>query len=217
MSLSSEEKAVMAHFDDSWSVAFHTDPYGSMSAFESLSYQMYESYWAEEVEKFTNRLRGNRVLSLGCGTAKEELAFRNKGIIHVGIDISQNMLKAGRDFEPTPMVARMNMRSLGFASNSFDGIWSFDSFNFVPKKDIGEVFSEVARVLRPGGIVYINALNEQTIKDQAIDGLFCEGWDAAELAEAITTSGMTMVDFQPDQLGSYTTIMATPLGTEIQG
>lgn len=73
--------------------------------------------------------------------------------------IMENLLKIianngfsviGIDFSP-----KMDMRKLEFADNTFDGIWASASLLHIPKKQIGIVMSELKRVLKPEGVMFI--------------------------------------------------------------
>ncbi|ELZ02575.1 class I SAM-dependent methyltransferase [Natrialba asiatica] len=100
-------------------------------------------------------LDGTAVLDVGCGPGWESAAFRDDGLDVVGIDLSSEFLSMASARAPAASFARMDMRSLGFAANSFDGIWSCAAVHHVPRADIRTVFAEFDRVLRPAGVALI--------------------------------------------------------------
>ncbi|MEU5851527.1 class I SAM-dependent methyltransferase [Saccharopolyspora shandongensis] len=99
-------------------------------------------------------VRGKRVLEVGCGAASCSRWLADQGAHPVGLDISAGMLRhavAGGERSGTvvPLV-QASADCLPFADASFDLACS--AFGGVPfVADVGAVFREVARVLRPGG------------------------------------------------------------------
>ncbi|MBM7775465.1 SAM-dependent methyltransferase [Actinokineospora baliensis] len=97
---------------------------------------------------------GKDVLEVGCGSAPCARWLADQGARVVGLDLSSGMLRyaaAANTATGTrvPLV-RANAERLPFASGSFDLACS--AFGAVPfVADVRAVFSEVARVLRPGG------------------------------------------------------------------
>jgi SAM-dependent methyltransferase len=102
-------------------------------------------------------IRGCHVLDIGCGlgAVDELLVSRHGADSVVGVDVDPALLRQmdtriaragltgrirGQQVEPGP---------LPFASSSFDVVFSKDSLVQIPDKSA--LFSEVTRVLRPGG------------------------------------------------------------------
>jgi SAM-dependent methyltransferase len=96
---------------------------------------------------------GRDVLEVGCGSAPCARWLATAGARPVALDLSGQMLRHGAAIgEATgvrvPLV-QAGAEHLPFAAESFDAACS--AFGAVPfVADVGEVFREVARVLRPG-------------------------------------------------------------------
>jgi demethylmenaquinone methyltransferase/2-methoxy-6-polyprenyl-1,4-benzoquinol methylase len=89
---------------------------------------------------------GSWVLDLACGTGDLCDDLARAGLGAVGVDLSAGML--GTAHTDAPLVRGDAMR-LPFADRAFDGVvCGFALRNFV---ELTAVFSEIARVLRPGG------------------------------------------------------------------
>ncbi|MFA5885912.1 MAG: class I SAM-dependent methyltransferase, partial [Acidimicrobiia bacterium] len=89
---------------------------------------------------------GSLVLDLACGTADLCRDLAGYGHRAVGLDFSEGMLRAAHTDAP---LVRADAAGLPFPDRSIDGIvCGFALRNFV---DLGAVFRECARVLRPGG------------------------------------------------------------------
>nr|WP_235875204.1 class I SAM-dependent methyltransferase [Saccharopolyspora aridisoli] len=108
----------------------------------------------EEHAGLLGDVRGKRILEVGCGAASCARWLAGQGAEAVGLDISAGMLRHGvdaarRSGTHVPLV-QASADLLPFATDSFDLACS--AFGGVPfVADVGAVFREVARVLRPGG------------------------------------------------------------------
>jgi SAM-dependent methyltransferase len=97
---------------------------------------------------------GRSVLEVGCGSAPCARWLAGQGASAVGLDLSAGMLRyasAGNRSTGTAVpLVRADAEHLPFASGSFDIACS--AFGAVPfAADLGALFGEVARVLRPAG------------------------------------------------------------------
>jgi SAM-dependent methyltransferase len=101
------------------------------------------------------------------------------------------------------------MRNLGFADNSFGGVWSFDSSSHIPKEEIGVVLSEAHRVLKPGGSIYVNTL----VGDGSVDGGAIgrvQRWRHEEFGQRLRDAGFRITALRPvNQMGASTFIAQT--------
>ncbi len=97
------------------------------------------------------------VLDLACGAGRHTAALRQRGHRVVGIDLSLSLLRLRGDLPLT----RGDMRSLPFATESFDWVLNFfTSFGyFEAERENFRVLEEVTRVLAPGGRCIIDLMN----------------------------------------------------------
>jgi len=95
---------------------------------------------------------GARVLDVACGTGivTEEL-FR-RGCVMTGIDISEPMLTLARKRVPAAAFATASAEELPYSNDTFDAATSAQAFHWL---DHATALAELARVVRPGGIVAI--------------------------------------------------------------
>jgi SAM-dependent methyltransferase len=98
-----------------------------------------------------------RVLDVGCGPGRHSKALRAKGIESVGLDISIDFLTAAG---PGPWV-RSDARRLPFPSGSFDAAICLcqGGFGLMGGFEDNLVLDEMARVLRPGGLLAVSAFS----------------------------------------------------------
>jgi 2-polyprenyl-3-methyl-5-hydroxy-6-metoxy-1,4-benzoquinol methylase len=118
---------------------------------------------------------GKRVLCLAGGGGQGSIAFALMGADVTVLDLSDEQLARDR-LAAAHHGLQLNtiqgdMRDLSiFPDNVFDIVWQVYSINFVPSVEV--VFSGVRRVLKPGGIYFVQFANPfvQAVDDQAWDG-----------------------------------------------
>jgi ubiquinone/menaquinone biosynthesis C-methylase UbiE len=92
-------------------------------------------------------------LELGCGTGwvHEVLQMRGSRRRLIGLDISMGMLRHAHRKQMT--VLQGEASRLPFAANCFDGVLAKGVLHHVP--DMAAAVEEIARVLKPGGLVVL--------------------------------------------------------------
>jgi SAM-dependent methyltransferase len=116
------------------------------------------------------------ILDLACGMGRHLTELNGAGFNAVGCDLSFTLLRAGIDeYGPLP-VARADMRSLPFCSESFAGLVNFfTSFGYFASEDENlSVVREMARVLRPDGVFLFDYLNVDRELDKLVERETCD-------------------------------------------
>lgn len=114
---------------------------------EIPDYNLMHAKWAASYVS----IKKANVLVVGCNTGEDcrnlvELGARNVW----GVDVVDGI---GRDFlHPKVRYMQTSVESMDIPDNTFDLVFSFATMEHVP--DIGKGFSEMARVTRPGGVIY---------------------------------------------------------------
>ncbi|CAN5681815.1 class I SAM-dependent methyltransferase [soil metagenome] len=96
-------------------------------------------------------MTGERILDVGCGTGRltSEIQKRQGGAVTIGIDRSVAMLRTARQhFASTVTFAQADGTALPFGS-VFDAVFSTATFHWIKNHD--RLFSEIHRILKPGG------------------------------------------------------------------
>ena len=97
-------------------------------------------------------VEGARTLDAGCGTGGNLDHLGARGVA-VGVDLSDEALRFCRQRGTT--VARADLLALPFACGSFDCVTSFDVLYHRWVEDDRAAVREMARVLKPGGVVFV--------------------------------------------------------------
>jgi len=102
---------------------------------------------------------GKILLDIGCGYGWMELNLINRGAKHItAVEMSEADLITARENISDLKVTftEGNAIKLPFDDASFDTVVSWEVIEHIPKYTEIHMFSEVSRVLRPGGCFYIS-------------------------------------------------------------
>ncbi|MCA9969997.1 MAG: class I SAM-dependent methyltransferase [Anaerolineales bacterium] len=99
---------------------------------------------------------GGLVLDAGCGPGYDSLALAQGGLRPVGVDLSWQMLHAGRQLGHATPLMQADFRHLPLAAETAVGIWACASLLHVPRALLPAVLREFGRVLQPDGLLYLS-------------------------------------------------------------
>lgn len=109
-------------------------------------------------EAFIGRLdipAGARVLDVACGTGNTALPLARRGCVVTGVDIAPNLLVQARERAAaeglTITFDEGDAEQLPYPDASFDAVTTMFGAMFAPRPEL--VASELARVLKPGGLL----------------------------------------------------------------
>jgi ubiquinone/menaquinone biosynthesis C-methylase UbiE len=115
-----------------------------------------EKYTKIPADFFMKKVKGKRILDVGCGPGRDSKYFSDKGFDVTGIDLTKNFIKIASKNAPKAKFMLMDMRKLEFPDNSFDGLWACASLLHIPKEDAESTLKEFRRVLVPKGLIFIS-------------------------------------------------------------
>jgi len=117
------------------------------------------------LELANQHIEERTILDCGAGGRKPPLGlFHIHGYKTTGIDISSSQIEASRVFEKEHGVDlninEGDMLDLQFPDESFSCVYSFHSSIHLTKKQTKQAINEMLRVLKPGGIMYVDFIWE---------------------------------------------------------
>jgi len=96
-------------------------------------------------------------LDAGCGAGDHAAALKQAGARSVtAFDVSVGRMQLAISKSPAGHFSQASMSELPYRSESFDLVWAWGILHYVP--DPLAALHEVARTLRPGGVVLIHTL-----------------------------------------------------------
>lgn len=107
------------------------------------------------LDKFIDAVDSGKVLDAGCGPGRDVEYFIENGLEAIGVDLAEGMIEHAEKNKKGEYHL-MNIRNLGFKDNEFNGVWCNTVMQFFPPEEMQEVISELDRVLKPEGVLYIS-------------------------------------------------------------
>ena len=95
------------------------------------------------------------ICDMGCGPGHVARYLRDRGADVFGLDLSAGMLEEARRLNPDITFRDGNMLALDLADASLAGIAAFYAIVHLPREAVADVFREMARVLKPGGLLLL--------------------------------------------------------------
>lgn len=109
-----------------------------------------------------------RLLDAGCGSGKFAIPLGMRGFQVVGVDVSLNALKmAGKSIASRKLDIELlaaNVYQMPFSDSSFDIIWCYGVLQHLLFKEREAAISEFFRLLRIGGVAFIEVLGEEDMR-----------------------------------------------------
>lgn len=146
-----------------------------MAVFDKKAFS-YDGWYETELGGFVDKIETDlafslykpdacaKILDVGCGTGNFSIKLAELGCEVVGIDVSQNMLDEannkikgkGLDIE----FYKMDVNKMEFTDESFDGIYSMTSFEFLANPH--NAYDDMHRVLKSNGHLLIGTINRES-------------------------------------------------------
>jgi ubiquinone/menaquinone biosynthesis C-methylase UbiE len=145
-------------FINSWDNIIRADSYAKLE-FPGTYFLAYRDL----PEIIARHVRGSDALDFGCGTGRSTRFLKNLGFNVTGIDISENMLKKAREFDPGDnyRLVRYDDYCL-FPDFSFDLIQSIFTFDNIPSQENRlRIVKKLSRLLKPeGNMIFLDSTPE---------------------------------------------------------
>jgi SAM-dependent methyltransferase len=100
--------------------------------------------------------RAGTVLDLGCGGGRDLRWLVDHGFGAIGLDASSGMLAAAHERVPEAQLIQAVLPEVPVSDSSVDGVWSCAALLHLAPEELAETMRRVARVLRPGGILFVS-------------------------------------------------------------
>jgi ubiquinone/menaquinone biosynthesis C-methylase UbiE len=124
------------------------------------------------LNRFAAQIRPNgRVCDMGCGPGHVARYLCDTGVSAWGLDLSSGMVEQARRLNPGTEFRQGNMLALDLPDNALAGIVAFYAIVNIPSSSLPVVFEEMARVLEPGGVLFLAFhAGDQTLREEELWG-----------------------------------------------
>jgi SAM-dependent methyltransferase len=173
----------------------------------------WQGLWTEPFTGPLDQAGARTVLELGCGTGNDAARLAAAGHEVTGLDVSAEAIGDARSkfgSIASFVVADMT-RPLPFPDDGFDAVMSNVAMHMFPDRVTRQLFAEVARLVRAGGLFlfHLNALEDRPLRARRLPAREIEPDYVAE------ESGQTMHFFSEsylrDLLAGWHEVQLTPV------
>lgn len=145
---------------------------------------------------------GGRVLDGGCGTGRITGLLADRGLRAEGLDLSPGMLAHARAARPDLPFVAGSLDALPYADDAFDGVVLWYSIIHTDPERHRTLLHEIARVLRPGGVVVVGFQVGEGARDSGAAyaehgvevSLIRHRLDPDRVAAALAEAGLAEID-----------------------
>jgi ubiquinone/menaquinone biosynthesis C-methylase UbiE len=126
----------------------------------------------ELLTRFAARVKGQgAICDIGCGPGHIARFLHDAGTNVFGLDLSSRMIEEARRLNPEISFRQGNMLTLDLPDASLAGIAAFYAIVNLPKASLPQVFREMARVLKPDGLLLLAFhIGDETLQPDALWG-----------------------------------------------
>lgn len=113
-------------------------------------------------EEYADLIKRSSVLDIGIGGGRTTQLIANNCLAYTGIDFSLGFTQLVKEKYPALDIRTMDARNLSdFKNNQFDFVnFSFNGMDYVDLEGRKKVFTEINRVLKPGGLFFFSTHNK---------------------------------------------------------
>jgi SAM-dependent methyltransferase len=134
---------------------------------------------------------------IGCGSGRLAPYLAAQGLTPHGVDLSPEMVRVARRDHPGHSFDVADVRALPFADGALGGVVCWYSLMYLAPDDRSPAFGELARVVRPGGLVTtaFKAGDDRHRRGGRTVGVEFDIWwySPEEMARQVTAAGFEVV------------------------
>lgn len=138
------------------------------------------------------------VLDAGCGPGRDARHLVERGCRVVGLDIAAAQLAVATDHAPGASLTRADLRRVPLPDRAVDGVWCVASLLHLPRDDCPAALTELSRVLRPGGRMFVSTAEgngvELTHGYGTETGRYVVEYRPEEFAGLLREAGLSVLD-----------------------
>lgn len=159
------------------------------------------SMYGDTLGLFCEHLKtGASVLELACGPGNvtKYILDQRPDLKWLGTDLAPNMLSLARENNPTASFELLDARKIADLTERFDAILCGFCLPYLSKEDAFQLITDAAKILKPGGILYLSTMEDDYTKSEYKKGsggdeIFMYFHEGAYLTEALIRHGYELL------------------------
>lgn len=160
------------------------------------------------LNKFVGKITPKgKILDLGSGAGFDSKYLSEKDFNVTGIDLADKLLEIAKENSPKTNFIKMDIRSLDFQPNSFDGIWAAGTLVHIPKTEINNLLEGIYKILKTNSIFYLSlkeGIGEEMKTNQGENNLngatrFFAYYTEEEIKKLLTLNGFESIEITKDK------------------
>lgn len=150
--------------------------------------------------------KGGKVLDAGCAAGRDCRLLKDRGLVPIGIDLSEPLIEIARNKHPDVEFRQGNILNLPLEDESFDGVWAHASLvHFETTEDVVKALKEFNRVLKLNGIIHVfvkqqSGKEKTSVISDKLSGhdRFFQWFTKYEVQQLLDKTGFAIIDLQDD-------------------
>jgi SAM-dependent methyltransferase len=185
--LAAQGEGDMDHISEAYGTraAEYIERLGSVDAMHPSDRALIAS-WGEQLE--------GAALDAGCGPGHWTNFLAERGVDVRGVDLTPAFVEHARRSYPELRFATGSLEALDASDASLGGVLAWYSLIHHAPDAIGPALDEIARVLRPGGLLLLGFFEGPAIEPFGHAVTTAYRWPVAELSERLRASGFDVVE-----------------------
>lgn len=156
--------------------------------------------------EFIRRLRGRRVLEVGCGPGTDARKLADRGLSVTATDYAPEFIAIVQERHPQLAARVMDMTAPDLPPESFDGIYGFASFIHLPRSLADRTLAGLFGLLAPDGLLCLQLIRStKGIEEYSVNLWGDEGgslilfscYDEQEIERRLHRAGFAEVEIVP--------------------
>jgi len=143
-----------------------------------------------------------QVLELACGPGNvtKYLMQRRPDFKILGMDLAPKMIELARMHNPQCRFLVEDVRSIGQLEDKYHGIIAGFCLPYLSKKECGQLIVDAARILLPGGVLYLSTMEDEYSKSDYTESsstkekMFIHYHESAYLLEFLKHEGFQLIE-----------------------
>lgn len=166
--------------------------------YENNSLEYFEATFNIDPSSFLNPLverlePGSTILDIGCGSGRDLLWLKNKGLNPTGLEKSTTLARLARENSCCPVITA-DFLAYDFSQEGFDGLLLVGSFVHLERDQLAPMLKSICMGLKYQGLMFLTLKEGQGVQNSK-DGRIFTLWEQQHLEKIFSEQGLKVLNF----------------------